>query len=1031
MQTNREYIDQIYSLIKSEALAYKEINQFLTEDYFKSEELKNEAKAKLDVLINVFRAKPLNHTEFESFYNTAIVEFQSNHPIDMLASASLKGSNADSWLTDKRYEEISWDYTTRYFQYLKKNGRSDKVIAETYRSSRRILEKLEDPKSSNSFYTRGLVVGSVQSGKTANFNAIINRSIDAGYGLIIVLAGIMEDLRSQTQLRIEKEVAGYGVIDLATEKKGFKGVGLEEAFGEQCKREVKVHQVMMPTSVKHDFKKTLKESDFPLNNKNILVCKKNTSVLKNLILWLDDYLTENHKHSIPLLIIDDEADNASLNNMGAKGKEYASIINGHIRALLGLFNRKAYLGYTATPFANVLQDRNDAPTSKWKIEYKDAGKSIVKEFDQVSNIFPDDFIELLFPPSNYIGAKHFFETRIEEINKIDPLVPPPITDYFHSFPARLDKVTLEPTTVVSKESRSSKKDDPYPKVLPDSLLEAIQCFIISAAIRLSRESVMVSSKLYNPHNTMLVHISRFTAWQTRTKVLIQDYIDELTAKLENDFPSDPNSVYSEFERTWYKHYAHVIENIKSYLPDDYQDDFLISKTFDKDIKPLLVEAIRGVEVKAINSETGDSLTYPEKTGKKYLAIGGNRLSRGFTLEGLTINYFIRNTDYADTLLQMGRWFGYRPGYLDCCKLFTTANNIQKFDLTTVTIEELEHEFRDMSKKNRKPSDFTLRVKTHPKVLRITRASILKNTVEEKVNFSGDIEQSTKFNINKARIEDSWESFRQHIKKIDWIVDDKQDFLIHKTDYKGLLEFLKLPNTFVDFETQGLTEWLRLCNENGKLKDWTIAIKRNTKTKSPVIPLTKTESFLPVDINLTIRRGPKENTAARDILINDNVFKASGKSAQIVAAGKDFSITLSDTIRIKAEKDFRNKKFQELIISIGSEEKAKNKADNMTIPDHVYRSMLDEKDGILVIYLIDLARVFEEKDGVHDNELTEYASKKQLNLKTPLIGYALGFPKISGEIGGTYIKGDYDLEEVYDEVYEEEEEFDDSLTQEEN
>ena len=1014
---NRDYIDQILNYLVSETKKHKQSGQFLTEDFFKSEDLKVSAKLALDAISKALSWNILNDTDYELFYKTAVTEFTTNNPIDIIASASLKKSRGISWLTDERYKEISWNYTDRYFQYLNKTGRAQKVIEETYKSSKKIMEKLGDPNSSQEFYVKGLVVGSVQSGKTTNFNAVINRSIDAGYGLVIVLSGVMEDLRRQTQIRIEKEVSGYGVVDEITDRKDFKGVGEIRRFG--VLGDKNIHQVVLPTSYKVDFRKTLKEADFSLNNKNILICKKNTSVLKNLILWLAEYLNENKdKHKIPFLIVDDEADNASLNNMGAKGREYASKINGHIRALLELFSRKTYLGYTATPFASVLQDRNQAPTNKWPIEYKEKGETVKKEFDLVDNIFPDDFIELLFPPSNYIGAKHFFETRIEEVKKIEPLIPPCPTDIEDAFPNRIERANGKITAVT--------KDDNFPTYLPNSLKEAIQCFILSTAVRLSRKPIMIHSKLFNPHNTMLIHISRFTDWQTRTKNLVEKYVNEtLLAKLNNDLPTDPQSIYSEFERTWYKYYAHVIENIKSYLPDDYEDNFLIPKVFDRDIKPLLIEAARGIEIKAINSQTGDALIYPEKTEKKYIAIGGNKLSRGFTLEGLTINYFIRNADYADTLLQMGRWFGYRPGYLDCCKLFTTTDSIIKFDAITSTIEELEVIFLEMSKKNGKPSEFDIRVKSHPKVIQITRSSILKNTEKIKVNYSGDIEQSTKFDIDKSRTEKAWDSFVLKNKSTPWQIDER-GFFTFKTDSNGLFSFLDLDNSFYNFDLPGVKEYIRLCNLEGKLVNWTIAVKRNLSPKDKVI-LSKSKSELPEDMYLTIRRGPKEvrEDNSRNMLLNNNIFKASGRSANIVATGEDFALTLGETRKQKAIDEFVKRKSEEYEKQGDSKEKALKRAIAInSIPDKEFRSQMDEADGILMIYLIDTKRIFETEEGVPDEKLMKYAQEKKLDFSIPLIGYALGFPKVSGDIGGEYVHYKEDIED-------EEDEFDESLQQEDN
>jgi hypothetical protein len=1003
----REYIDQIHKFVEGVVKQHKAEHQTVTNEFFKASALKENARIAIDKISDVLSWPVLTPNDFEQYFLTAVNEYTTNNAIDIIASQSLKKSKKETWLTEKRREEIPWNYSNRYFRYLKKGGRSQKVLEETKRSSVEILKKVGDPKSAKAFYVKGLVVGSVQSGKTGNFNAVINGAIDAGYGLIIVLSGIMEDLRVQTQLRIEEDVVGYGVTDIVRNLKDFKGVGTIQKFGELGDKSIP--QIQNPTSHKADFKKTIKAAEFPLNFRNILVCKKNTGVLKNLILWLHEHLNDKDKHDIPLLVLDDEADNASLNNMGDKGREYASKINGHIRALLGLFTRKTYLGYTATPFANVIQDKNEVPLTKWKIDYKEKGETIVKEFDLVDNLFPEDFIELLFPPSNYIGAKHFFETRIEDIKKIDPLVPPAVTDYENAFP----------TKTGGEKERSSRKDDPYPQFLPESLKDAIKCFVISTAVRLSRKAAMIDSKQYVPHNTMLIHISRFTSWQTRTKSLVADYVAKLTDDLNNDLPANPNSVYGEFERTWYKYYAHVIGNIRSYLPQDYEDEFLDKKNFDTDIKPLLLQAITGVEIKAINSETGDSLVYPKNTEKKYIAIGGNRLSRGFTLEGLTINYFIRNTDYADTLLQMGRWFGYRPGYLDCCKLFTTSINIHKFDLTTVTIEELEQEFREMSKKNRTPADFILRVKSHPKVLKITRANMLKKTVTEKIDYSGDIEQSTKFSIDKTRIENAWSAFVEKVKSVKWESDDRRGFFIHKTDSKGLFAFLDLNNSFYDFELPCVKEYINLCNSKGKLINWTIAVKRNLNAGKKVV-LPKEKSFLPEDMNLTIRRGPdKDAKNPRSEFIENHIFKASGKSANIVASGEDFAITLDDAQVEEARKEFLQSKIEEYMSAGATEEAAKERAGRInTIPDKAFRLQMDEKDGILVIYLIDLASVFESTAGGSDEELLQCAKDLKLDLSIPLAGYALGFPKVSGEIGGVYIRGDYTLEEPEEEDYDE-------------
>jgi hypothetical protein len=561
------YIDIFKQIIREEVILSSGDKKFI-------DDLFHQIKESVIKTGKLLRLPQVDETTLKSYFEVAKNEYLSVNPIDPGISHSLTKKGFKTWLDEKRENEITWDYSKRYFKYLKKSGRSEKVVKETENSSFSILGKMADPKSKSPIYNKGLVVGAVQSGKTGNFNAVINRAIDAGYEIVIVLAGIMEDLRSQTQQRIEKDIIGEGKID-SGEPTGSKGVGKIRRFG--VRGDDKVIQVKSLTSESKDFSKAVKELDHTLNDKYVLVCKKNVSVLKNLIIWLHNSLEEGKdKHNIPLLIIDDEADNASLNNMGAKGRNYASKTNGHIRSILELFHVKSYLGYTATPFANVLQDRNEYPENDWEIKYKFKGDDVEKQLKRVDNIFPDDFIELLNPPSNYLGAKQIFDTITPIDNKTDdsekiPLVAPAVNDYIENFPSRLyqndrgEIIGLENIrsrnewdekfgfggyldfgsyTDYRRDTWSPRKEDEFPKELPESLKTAIKCFIIALTIRETRIPSMVNSDLYQPHNTMLVHVSRFTFWQNTTKRLIDEYLNEIISKINNDKPYSPTSIYT-------------------------------------------------------------------------------------------------------------------------------------------------------------------------------------------------------------------------------------------------------------------------------------------------------------------------------------------------------------------------------------------------------------------------------------------------------------------------------------------------------
>ena len=993
-------------------------------DFFS--ENKDRLKLKLAPVLETLGLEVQDDTAFNSLYTVAVNEYISVNPVEIEPVNSLTGHGQITWLTEERKNQISWNYLNRYITLLRNMNRPERVISDIELTSELIVGKMGDPRSDSSFFKRGLIVGSVQSGKTGNFNAVINRSIDAGYGLIVVLSGIMEDLRGQTQLRVENDVVGEGLVDIFRDKKDKKGVGKVKRFGEQG--DSNVHQVISITSYKTDFKKTLADSDFSLNNKNILICKKNHRILGNLIVWLYDYLSENRdKHDIPLLIVDDEADNASLNNRGYRGREEASRINGHIRALLGLFTRKTYLGYTATPFANVLQDRNEQPEGNWDIIVQ--GRPAPISLEMVDNIFPEDFIFLLNPPSNYIGAKQIFETVFDENIRRIPLVEV-VYDNYEAFPEKVVQLPggiTRPFEDGDESCRAASRNDEYPVKLPDSLIDSIKCFILSIALRILRKPGIQSSEFYNPHHSMLIHISRFIPWQNRTGNLVSDYLDEIITRINTELPTDPISIFAEFEQTWNRYFAYLVENIRSYLPDDYIDNFLTPRTF-SEIKTVLPESVKNMKVKVLNSSTGDKLEYTVDSygnGKKYIVIGGNKLSRGFTLEGLTINYFVRKTNYSDTLLQMGRWFGYRPGYLDACRIFTTPESVEKFDSTTRSIEELEIEFRKMERKNKTPREFELRVRTHPGTLRVTRPSIMKNSTEVRWSYQDQLEQTTKFNLDPDKILRSWEEFNHLIaeKYSDFKLAKNTDFYVLETDKYGLFEFMDLKNSFHDYDEifAQIRQFINLCATRSKLTDWTIGIRRRGAARS--ISDLNIEHELFEDIELSTRTGPEPHAGFyRDQFIKDKVFSASGKSANIVTRGYDFSLLLDRPIIEEAKLEFIEERIGYYIQQKGmTEAEARSNVETITFPERIFRERMKDTQGLLLIYLIDLKSVFRVNEN--DSELIEMVVESGFNIDIPLIGYAFGFPPIFPDPGGIYVKGDYDIMDEGEEDSEDEFEID--------
>lgn len=884
----------------------------------------------------------------------------------------------ERWI-EKRNIPVQWNYFNRYIHYLTSIGRPIDVINNTEKSTYAIIERLGDPKHNIDQLQKGLVLGSVQSGKTANFNGVINRAIDSGYDIIIVFSGIMEDLRYQTQKRINHEVIGLGEIDKQINQD--VGVGRIQKFGRDG-----IYQITSITTTAGDFKKSMVDNNFDFTNQRILICKKNVSVLTNLIFWLKSSMPAgNKKLNNSLLVIDDEADNASLNNLGHKGAEYASKVNGHIRALLDLFKRRSYLGYTATPFANILQDQHGAlaDDQAWIIPYRYQGQRQEISCSLSPGLFPDKFIYKLASPSSYLGPRRFFSSgRDQEGDQKIPLI--------ETIPELQDD-----------EDIIFGEDD---IVLRRSLTDAIDCFILSIALRDSRKSVLEALPGYTPHNTMLIHISRLIDEQDIAKDKVKKYISYLSDKIKNDtINNNPDGIYEKLQRQWNRFFAYKVANIRSFLPEEYNTDGLIPKSWDE-ISPFIPNAVKDIDVKAINSQTGDKLVYTETEPRKYIAVGGNRLSRGFTLEGLTINYFLRDTNFYDALLQMGRWFGYRPGYIDACRLFIDAATEEKYNFITAALCELEDQIENMEIQKKSPKEFELRIRKHPDVLKITRASILKNANEVRYSFQNLAVESVHFKLEQNNLDLAWKGFKELYNRLAFTEQEHKGFLTYDGNTNDLSCFMDLPSSFVpnSFMKSDIMRYINMCNGRSLLTNWKIAI-RKTGTGRDI----KEDNL---NVQLTKRSGPdqKENSPYYNDLLNEMIFTASGRSMHIMTSGMDEAVGLGKDIIDKAIEEFREYKTTKIIEDENiTASDARVKAEKKTIPGWIFRKARPETQGLLLIYLMDLREVF------HDDDLKKAASAKGINLDIPLIGYALSFPEIEDDPGAIYMANEYIIEPAHE------------------
>lgn len=597
------------------------------------------------------------------------------------------------WITERRADEELF-YWNRYRQHLLQVGFSKEIVGTIGRDTDKIVGLLENPKKEGEWKRRGLVVGHVQSGKTANYSGVISKGADYGYKIIILLAGVHNNLRSQTQQRLEEAFIGVDTDKLE------KNLPFNDAKTGVGRISDKTRTPYSLTSREHDFRKSSKRaSNFTLGSVNVpvvFVIKKQTSVLLNLIEWLTS-LNETKGGKIlatPMLLIDDEADYASINT--ATGDNDPTRINKLIRQLLALFEQTSYVGYTATPFANIFID----PDSEHEMVEDD--------------LFPKHFIVSLEAPENYVSASRIFGDDGDLTNFVIP-----VSDHLAAFPER-HKITHQV------------------EVLPQSLLEAVRRFILARTIRIQRGRGQ-------DHSSMLVNVSRFNNVQKQVTALLSHYVEEMlnSVKLHASLPD---------------HEALKDPGMRS-LKDTWSAMSLANGETWEQVKVRLIQAASAIVVKTINNRSPDRLDYKNHNDKglHVIAVGGLSLSRGFTLEGLSISYFIRNSIMYDTLLQMGRWFGYRDGYLDLCNLYMTKEAVSWYSHISSAIDELRVEFRLMEQLNRCPEDFGLKVRTHPDSLIVTARNKMRTgkKVTHSVTLNGRLVETVRIKSSKKSLENNF------------------------------------------------------------------------------------------------------------------------------------------------------------------------------------------------------------------------------------------------------------------------------------
>lgn len=706
---------------------------------------------------------------------------EEKYGISMGLGAIVDAEDFRPWLNDARINgEIGDFYWSRYRRLLNLKGLPKSVVDATDEVTDRVLDRLGNPKNMSHWSRRGMVVGHVQSGKTANYTGLICKAADAGYRLIVVIAGIHNNLRNQTQARIDEGFIGRDTGRLAHSNKAQRqkiiGVGTFD------QREFPVSL----TNTLRDFNKaTATTNTSQIGQYNVpvvLVIKKNSSTLKNLLEWLKEHSVHQGTQMVsqPMLLIDDEADNASINT--AYSRDEVTRINGQIRELLSLFHRCCYVGYTATPFANIFID-------------PDTDDDALKQ-----DLFPRHFIIGLDAPSNYFGAqKVFLDARDRHVRLID------------------DNEDILPM--------KHKIDHPV-DVLPDSLVRAVRAFIVARAIRNARGQQAA-------HASMLVNASRFTDVQGRLRSRISDVVGRIRDAVVVDGGKGRaalrNPEIAALHAVWEVEYADA----------DNADWF--------DLQARLHEVLVAARVVEVNaSKRSQALDYDQagEHGVTVIAVGGFSLSRGLTLEGLTVSYFLRNSMMYDTLMQMGRWFGYRPGYEDLCRVWIPADGVGWYAHIHDAMDDLQAQLKRMELVNATPEQFGLAVRSHPESLIVTARNKMGTGREfpMKVGLAGKLVETTRIRADREQLDRNRKAGQDLVAAIrarglaaeypsrgilykSVPVDLVRDFLrVFRADAADPLTDPRLMSDYID------------ARADGELKEWDVLFASAQKADVPEVEL---------------------------------------------------------------------------------------------------------------------------------------------------------------------------------------------------
>lgn len=832
-------------------------------------------------------------------------EIKSEFSIKLDIGTLIEEKGHEKWFLSKK-AQLDMKYWERYRKYLLKDqGFSTQVVNTMDDILDTLTDLLGDPSRDVSYNRRGLIIGDVQSGKTSNYTGLICKAVDSGYKVIVLLTGTIEKLRQQTQQRIDEGFVGSDSSAMMKQKEDglIVGVGKYDSS----------IRPMVLTSTADDFKtQNAKNLNFDLRNINgpvIFVVKKNSAVLKRLNKWLSTY-NQNGTNPInhSLLVIDDEADNASVNTK-ADPEETPTAINGNIRQLLAMFTKSSYVGFTATPFANIFID----PENENDMYAED--------------LFPKDYIYSLNAPSNYTGARNIFGENAD-------------ADYML---VEINDDVEDPTSIAAILPLAHKQTLQITK-LPEDLKTAVATFMLANTI----EDLRGFSK---NHRSMLINVSRFTMIQNQVAALVNEYLKDMQAACRNYAALSVEKATKD---------PYILKLKKTY------EDIYKNVEFDwETVQKQLHVACAGIMVQVFNRSAGQNFSYEEyKDGLRVIAVGGMSLSRGLTLEGLVTSYFYRNSKMYDTLMQMGRWFGYRKGYADICRVFMSSESIEWYRYISEATDELREEVKRYEDTGLTPRDFGLRVRSDITSLLVTARNKMRSAESREcvISLSGEVIETPDIYADPEKNLENEKRVRDFVVKLEEAgykhigIDMQQNrsrFEYRDIPAQIIMEFLReidVSPKNAQFNIPAVTSFIAGYRGN-ELKKWDIAFATG-KSDTP--------------INLGYDIGFNYPTRIFSVENDGKILKMNGTKHRIGASsdGK-FGLNEAQLDQLDMLKD--DKEFSQ----------------------RDYFTKLS-RNPLLTIYFVELKT---RKEGETNEDILNMVKRYE---GKPVVGFGIGIPKLSDQ-----------------------------------